>query len=431
MNKLNILIITYYWPPSGGSGVQRWMFFAKYLKQFGHNPIILTVDPKYASYNLTDNSLIDQVKDIEVHKTASFEILKLYSIFKSGNKTRAIPQSYIPTQSIFDKIALFIRLNFFIPDSRIGWNYFAFKKAKKLIEDNNINCIITSGPPHSSHLIGKKIYNKFKLKWIVDLRDPWAELFYLKNKFQFNYVKKLNLKFEVDVLNSADAILTTVGKRYKSILKDKLSNTKKIYKIYNGYDKIAYDKIEEIKPDSYNIVFTGILSKNHNYQLFLEVLSLLKEKYKDLNMIFTFAGKIDEKIKNLFSEKIRLIDNGYVTHDKAIKIIKSSHLLINFTYLNTEDTDMVSGKLIEYLASGSPIINFSNSAKESNIIMQNSRKSFNADSNDLMKVMGFIKKEYDDWLDGNYKKEIPKNIESLSREKLTNNLIDLIKNLVV
>ena len=112
------------------------------------------------------------------------------------------------------------------------------------------------------------------------------------------------------MLNSADAILTTVGNRYKTILKDKLSNTKKIYKIYNGYDKIAYDKIEEIKPDSYNIVFTGILSKNHNYQLFFEVLSLLKEKYKDLNMIFTFAGKIDKKIKNLFSEKIQFIDNN-------------------------------------------------------------------------------------------------------------------------
>ena len=158
---------------------------------------------------------------------------------------------------------------------------------------------------------------------------------------------------------------------------------------------------------------------------------MLKDKYKDLNMIFTFAGKIDKKIKNLFSEKIQLIDNGYVTHEKAIKIIKSSHLLINFNYLNTEDTDMVSGKLIEYLASGSPIINFSNSAHESNIILQNSKKSFNADSNDVMKVMDFIKKEYDNWLDGNYKKEIPKNIESLSREKLTDNLIDLIKNLVV
>ena len=407
------------------------MFFAKYLKQFGYNPIVLTVDSKYASYNLIDNSLTDQVKGIEVHETPSFEILKLYSMFKSGNKNKAIPQSYIPTQSFFDKIASFIRLNFFIPDSRIGWNYFAFKKAKKIIEDNNINCVITTGPPHSSHLIGKKICKKFKLKWIVDLRDPWAELFYLKNKFQFKYVKKLNLKFEADVLNSADAILTTVGNRYQTILKDKLLNSKKIYKIYNGYDKTAYDKIEEIKPDSYNIVFTGILSKNHNYQLFFEALSLLKNKYQDLNLIFTFAGKIDKEVKSLFSEKIHFIDNGYVTHEKAIKIIKSSHLLINFNYLYTEDTDMVSGKLIEYLASGSPIINFSNLAKESNLILQSSKKSFNADSNDVIKVVDFIKKEYDNWFEGNYKKEIPKDIESLSREKLTNNLIDLIKNLVV
>ena len=407
------------------------MFFAKYLKQFGYNPIVLTVNSKYASYNLIDNSLTDQVKGIEVHKTPSFEILKLYSMFKSGNKTKAIPQSYIPSQSFFDKIASFIRLNFFIPDSRIGWNYFAFKKAKKIIEDNNINCVVTTGPPHSSHLIGKKIYKKFKLKWIVDLRDPWAELFYLKNKFQFKYVKKLNLKFEADVLNSADAILTTVGNRYQTILKDKLLNSKKIYKIYNGYDKTAYDKIEEIKPDSYNIVFTGILSKNHNYQLFFEALSLLKNKYQDLNLIFTFAGKIDKEVKSLFSEKIHFIDNGYVIHEKAIKIIKSSHLLINFNYLNTEDTDMVSGKLIEYLASGSPIINFSNLAKESNLILQSSKKSFNADSNDLIKVVDFIKKEYDNWFEGNYKKEIPKDIESFSREKLTDNLIDLIKNLVV
>jgi hypothetical protein len=89
LDNLNILIITYYWPPSGGSGVQRWVFFAKYLKQLGHNPIVLTVDQKYASYNLIDNSLTNQVKDIETHKTYSFETLKLYSLFKSGNKTKA------------------------------------------------------------------------------------------------------------------------------------------------------------------------------------------------------------------------------------------------------------------------------------------------------------------------------------------------------
>ena len=430
MDNLNILIITYYWPPSGGSGVQRWVFFAKYLKQLGHNPIVLTVDQKYASYNLIDNSLTNQVKDIETHKTYSFETLKLYSLFKSGNKTKAIPQSYIPNQSLFDKIASFIRLNFFIPDSRIGWNYFAFKKAKKLIEKNNINCVITTGPPHSTHLIGKKITEKFKLKWIVDLRDPWAEIFYLKNKFRLKYAKKLNLKFELDVLNSTDSIITTVGDRYQNIIKEKLSNSKKFHKIYNGYDKSVYDKIKEIKPASFNIVFTGILSKNHNYQAFYEVLSILYEKYNDLDIIFTFAGKIDKEIKKLYSEKIHFIDRGYVIHEKAIEIIKSSHLLINFNYLNTEQTDMVSGKLIEYLASGSPIINFSNSAEESNSLLKNSIKSFNAESNEVIKVVNFIKKEYDIWLDGNYEKDIPKNIESLSREKLTYKLVKLIKNLV-
>ncbi len=407
------------------------MFFAKYLKQLGHNPIVLTVDPKDASYNLIDNSLTNQVKDIETHKTYSFEILKLYSIFKSGNKTKAIPQSYIPNQSFFDKIASFIRLNFFIPDSRIGWNYFAFRKAKKLIENNNINCLITTGPPHSTHLIGKKITEKFKLKWIVDLRDPWAEIFYLKDKFRLKYAKKLNLKFELDVLNSADSIITTVGDRYQNIIKEKLSNSKKIYKIYNGYDKSVYDKIKEIKPTSFNIVFTGVLSKNHNYQVFYKVLSHLKDELNDLNMIFTFAGKIDKEIKKLYSEKIHFIDRGYVTHETAIEIIKSSHLLINFNYLHTEKTDMVSGKLIEYLASGSPIINFSNSAEESNSLLKNSTKSFNADSNDIIKVVNFIKKEYEGWSDGNYEKDIPKNIESFSRKKLTNDLVELIKNLVV
>ena len=407
------------------------MFFAKYLKQLGHNPIVLTVDPKYASYNLIDNSLTNQVKDIQTHKTYSFEILKLYSLFKSGNKTKAIPLSYIPNQSFFDKIASFIRLNFFIPDSRIGWNYFAFRKAKKLIENNNINCLITTGPPHSTHLIGKKITEKFKLKWIVDLRDPWAEIFYLKDKFRLKYAKKLNLKFELDVLNSADSIITTVGDRYQNIIKEKLSNFKKIHKIYNGYDKSVYDKIKEIKPTSFNIVFTGVLSKNHNYQVFYKVLSHLKDEFNDLNMIFTFAGKIDKEIKKLYSEKIHFIDRGYVIHETAIEIIKSSHLLINFNYLHTEKTDMVSGKLIEYLASGSPIINFSNSAEESNSLLKNSTKSFNADSNDIIKVVNFIKKEYEGWSDGNYEKDIPKNIESFSRKTLTNDLVELIKNLVV
>ena len=403
------------------------MYFAKYLKKLKCNPIVLTVDPKFASYNLKDSSLINQIKDIETYKTYSLEVLSLYSIIKSGNRTKSIPQSYIPNKSIFDKLSSFIRLNFFIPDSRIGWNYFAFKKAKEIIKNNKIDYVITTGPPHSSHLIGQKIHNKYKLKWIVDLRDPWSELFYLKSKFRFNFSKKINDRLEYKVLENADAIITTVGDRYHKILSGKISNPNKIHKIYNGYDKLNYDKIKEIKPSKYNIVFTGVLTKNHNYEIFHEVLKILSPSKQNLNMVFTLAGRIDNNITKVYSDEIELINKGYVDHDNAISIIKSSHLLINFNYKETEETDMISGKLIEYLASGTPIINFSNSAKESHEVLKLSPKSFNANINSVKLVVDFIKSEYNDWAEGNYKKQSLKNIDSLSRESLTKKLLKIIK----
>lgn len=403
------------------------MYFAKYLKKLKCNPIVLTVDPKFASYNLKDSSLINQIKDIETYKTYSLEVLSLYSIIKSGNRTKSIPQSYIPNKSIFDKLSSFIRLNFFIPDSRIGWNYFAFKKAKEIIKNNKIDYVITTGPPHSSHLIGQKIHNKYKLKWIVDLRDPWSELFYLKSKFRFNFSKKINDRLEYKVLENADAIITTVGDRYHKILSGKISNPNKIHKIYNGYDKLNYDKIKEIKPSKYNIVFTGVLTKNHNYEIFHEVLKILSPSKQNLNMVFTLAGRIDNNITKGYSDEIELINKGYVDHDNAISIIKSSHLLINFNYKETEETDMISGKLIEYLASGTPIINFSNSAKESHEVLKLSPKSFNANINSVKLVVDFIKSEYNDWAEGNYKKQSLKNIDSLSRESLTKKLLKIIK----
>ena len=403
------------------------MYFAKYLKKLKCNPIVLTVDPKFASYNLKDSSLINQIKDIETYKTYSLEVLSLYSIIKSGDRTKSIPQSYIPNRSIFDKLSSFIRLNFFIPDSRIGWNYFAFKKAKKIIKNNKIDYVITTGPPHSSHLIGQKIHNKYKLKWIVDLRDPWSELFYLKSKFRFNFSKKINDRLEYKVLENADAIITTVGDRYHKILSGKISNPNKIHKIYNGYDKLNYDKIKETKPNKFNIVFTGVLSKNHNYEIFLEILKVLSPIKQNLNMVFTLAGRIDDNITKLYSNEIELINKGYVNHDNAISIIKSSHLLINFNYKNTEETDMISGKLIEYLASGTPIINFSNSANESQEVLKLSPKSFNANTNSIKLVIDFIKSEYNDWKEGNYKKQSLKNIDLLSRESLTKKLLKIIK----
>lgn len=160
-----VLIITYYWPPSGGSGVQRWMYFCKYLKDFGIEPIVITVDEKKASYRNLDFSFCELVEDIEVYKTNTLEPLKFYSKIMSGDKNAAIPTAFAGESqpNYFQKISRFIRGNFFLPDARIGWVKYAVRMAKNVIANNDISYLITTGPPHSTHLIGLKLKKYFSI----------------------------------------------------------------------------------------------------------------------------------------------------------------------------------------------------------------------------------------------------------------------------
>ncbi|MBL7970684.1 MAG: glycosyl transferase, partial [Prolixibacteraceae bacterium] len=152
-----VLIITYYWPPSGGAGVQRWLKFAKYLPEFGWQPVILTVDPKYASYPQRDESLLAEIDDrCLVYTTRSFELYDLYKLI-SGKKE--VPYGGFANESkggLLQPVFKFLRGNFLLPDPRKGWNKFALKKAVELIRQFNIDTVITTSPPHSTQLIGLK-----------------------------------------------------------------------------------------------------------------------------------------------------------------------------------------------------------------------------------------------------------------------------------
>ncbi len=419
-----ILIITYYWPPAGGSGVQRWMYFSKYLSKFNFTPIILSVNPSYASYPSIDKSLENQVSNIEIYKTFSLEALKFYRYFYSD---RRIPQSVIPKKTIFDKILAFIRLNLFVPDARIGWNLFATRKALKIIRDQNIKYVITTGPPHSTHLIGLKLKKRIGLKWLADFRDPWQEIFYLRDYFRFNFIKGFDLSLEKKVLKSSDGIITTVGDQYHTILKNKTLAKQKFFSIYNGYDKKEFDKVESIRPDYFNIVFTGVLSKNNNYNIFLKAIQRLDPLNKQQRIKFNLAGHIDNHVIDLFSKFIDTQSVGYLPHNQAIKLMKSSHLLVNFNYHRTDTPDMVSGKLIEYLATGSPIINFSHANSESESLISISEDSVTCSENDVEQVITYISKRYNAWLKGEFKEKIPDNISDYSRLKLTERLGNILR----
>ncbi|MBA7559552.1 hypothetical protein ES708_01167 [subsurface metagenome] len=186
-----VLIITYYWPPSGGAGVQRWLKFVKYLPEFNIQPYVLSVNPKYASFPLLDKSLEKEVPEsVQVFKTKSREP---FSFYKKVTGESEIPYAGFVNQGnpgFLNKIARAIRGNLFIPDARVGWNKFALKKALEIIQKYEIDTLITTSPPHSTQLIGLKLKNKTGVNWIADLRDPWTDIYYYKQMYHTIWAKK-------------------------------------------------------------------------------------------------------------------------------------------------------------------------------------------------------------------------------------------------
>lgn len=356
MNK--VLIITYYWPPSGGAGVQRWLKFAKYLPKYNWHPIILTVDPKYASYPQLDLSLDTEVKkSYEVYRTKTFE---WYNIYKKLTKNE-IPYggfSNVQSQSLLQKISKFLRGNLFIPDPRKGWNKYALKKAKELIKKHSISNIITTSPPHSSQLIGLKLKKRFHVNWIADLRDPWTDIYYYSDLNHLNITSRINRSLERQVLEAADSIIT-VSVGVKKILQSKTKKHLNIDVISNGYDvddfKIGFpSKLN----DELTITYTGTISEKYDINTFIEVLRAI-ENEGDIKVKLRFVGSIPESIKLQLVAKLGpayVSFIGYVPHQESIKYLLSSDLLLLVIPKTEQNEGIITGKIFEYLASKRPIL---------------------------------------------------------------------------
>src|SRR5579863_2037050 len=175
-----VLIFTYYWPPAGGVSVQRFLKFAKYLPEFGWEPIIITV--KNGSYPYYDESLLKEISpSLRVYRTKTFEPFELYNLLR-GKRGKSLPVVSFGAQrkTLFQSVTEYIRANYFIPDARKGWNPFAIKQGMEVLSNEKIDAMITTGPPHSAHLIGLKLKEKTGVKWIADFRDPWTGIFYNK-----------------------------------------------------------------------------------------------------------------------------------------------------------------------------------------------------------------------------------------------------------
>lgn len=355
MNK--VLIVTYYWPPSGGAGVQRWLKFSKYLPSFGWEPIILTVAPEYAAYPVTDFSLREDLpSSVRVYTTPATNYFRIYNKDQSRIPSAGFANSI--DNSFKGKVLRFIRGNFFIPDPRRGWNKYAIQKACKLIETEGIKNIITTSPPHSSQLIGLEIKKKHpKINWIADLRDPWTDIYYYKQFYPTLISKLIDRRYEENVLKNADKIIT-VGKSLKHSFSLKVEGTEnKTEVITNGYDEEDFSASIKTNPEKFTVTYVGTLSDIYPVDGFLDAIRIFKDNGNDY--LLRFIGSVSHNQKSLIKSKTGescLEFIPYVDHTVAIEFMLKSTVLLLIIPDHESNKSIITGKIFEYLASGKPII---------------------------------------------------------------------------
>ena len=421
-----VLIISYYFPPSGGSGVQRWLKFVKYLPEFGYDPIVLTVDPTVASYPQIDATLLQDIPSlVRVERTTTREILSLY---KRVSPTKEIPYGGFAnenTNTFFSILSRFVRGNLFLPDPRRGWNKFAYKKACELIEQEQIDTVITTSPPHSTQLIGLKLKKRFaSIQWIADLRDPWLDIFYYKDTYPTWLADKLNAYYERAVLQQADQLIT-VSNGCKNLFLQHAAVADKFHVIPNGYDEDDFEQLPVDKAaDKFVISYIGVLSGLYCIDGLIDAVANLSASYK-YQLTIRFVGKIAPEIRQKLSEKgiddiLEFVD--YVPHNEALRYMKNAHLLLLLLPHASSNTGILTGKLFEYMASETPILMLASDTEEATQLLQSCQAGRAVHPLDSAAIQLAIENA----IDGKWDKASYKLYTDYSRRALTGRLASLI-----
>lgn len=364
----NVLIIAYYFPPSGGPGVQRVLKHIQYLRDFGWNPIVLTVSN--GDFPARDESLLAKIPpDIIVERTHIYEPYDAYRMLMGQKKGMPIDVNVIKTEhqkrSFKERIAEAIRATFFIPDARIGWLPTAVPKALELIEKHSISAIYNSSPPYTTSLIARQVKRKTGLHWVAGFRDPWTE--FLTSPKRWFIPTWIDRILEKSVFTEADAVECA----WVGIIKDALGkfptlNASKFHHVPNGYDSTDYPPIEDIdaslaKTGVFTLTYTGSMYGRRNPSSLFAALELLAKRGElspseiHLRFIGRFGNEVHEMFNSTsFSNSIEVI--GYVPHEQSISYLLVSDVLLLIVDEAKESEEIVPGKVYEYIGSFKPVI---------------------------------------------------------------------------
>jgi len=424
-----VLIITYYWPPSGGSGVQRWLKFVKYFNEFGIEPIIYTVDnPDYA---IKDKSLQSDIPEgTVVLKQPIWEPYNMAK-FLSKKKNNAASTGFLTKRkSVGGKITNYIRANYFIPDARMFWVKPSVKFLKKYLASNKVDAIVSSGPPHSLHLIALQLKKDLNLPWLSDFRDPWTDIDYLHQLPLTEKSKRKHSKLEKEVLNHSDAVVV-VGETMRQNYLDENENT---LVITNGYDQGPFDSHSDVKRDiEFSITHIGLMNEDRNPTVLWKVLSNLCKADKDFSdaLRIRLIGKVSElvlaEIEEFgLSKNFELVE--YLPHEEVLKYQRKSQVLL--LAVNNVDSakGIITGKIFEYLISKRPIIAIAPIDGDLAEIIKETKSGDVIDFEDKTILEVVIKKLYTKYKDGNLEIN-SQNVSQFHRKQLTEKMAQVLKSI--
>jgi hypothetical protein len=426
-----VLIITYYWPPAGGPGVQRVLKFVKYLPQFGWTPLVLTVaSGEYPALDLTLEKEIPKI--CQEFRINAFEPGRLYKRFIGLKDSEKIPVAVLTEKDLNWKkrVANWLRLNFFLPDAKIMWKYPAVKEGKRIISEESPDIIFSSSPPPTVHLIARELATSSGLNWVADFRDPWTNIYHYSELKKKWWAKKIDNHLEYSVLTNASKI-TVVNQGFFN-----QENQSESVVLPNGFDSEDYKNYSDHNPnDKFTIRYIGSLKPRQYVDSFFNMLKNLSQEKKYAESIrLELIGHIYPEVRKEIMEKniaLELNLSGYLDHENAVKRILTADLLLLVIGSSSIADKVFSGKIFEYIMARKPILAYGPIDGAASALLTKTRCGRMFDFNDLKGAYGYLLEYYQRWQKrDSYADFNLSEIAQYERKNLTQKLVKIFEELI-
>ena len=415
-----LLIISYYWPPSGGAGVQRWLKFSKYLREYGWEPVIYTAkNPEVPAIDLSLEA--DVPENMEIIKTKIWEPFSIYKQFVGRKKDDSIKAGFLSEgkePTFTEKMSVWIRGNLFIPDARKFWILPSIKYLKAYLKENPVDAMVSTGPPHSMHIIALGIKKKLNIPWLADFRDPWTNIDFYQDLMLTSFADKKHHRLEQQVLKSAD-LITTIGENLAKELA--ILGDRPVEVVTNGYDEQDFTSLKESGSEKFEICHMGSMNKDRNPKVLWSVLSELCKSVAGFqsDLKITFIGFTDYTVLKSLEEEglaefVEMVK--YLPHEEVLQKAKNACILL-LALNNTPNVNgIMPGKLFEYLALKKPVLCIGNKLGDSSRAIFETRSGVTIDFDDGDSMKSYFINKYKD-----YKLEKKFIVDSVGIEKYSRN----------